>query len=680
MKKILNLTLIFLSLTMVIHAQKRAMTADDLWGMKRIGDVILSPDGKTIAYTITTYSMDLNKGNSDIWLMNSDGTNARALKSSEKNESQPRFSPDGKKIAYSFDKQIWTINTDGSGDKKLTSFYSGASDMEWSKDGKKILFTSSVYPDCVNEECNKSRDEEKEKSKVKASIFTELMYRYWDDWRGEKRSHLFLYDIDKNEYTDLTLSSTSDVPPVDLGSSNDFSFSPDGKEAALTMNTDKQLAISTNNDIFLVDLTALNKNQAPALRKISVSQGNDNQPVYSPDGKYIAFRSMERAGFEADRQRIMLYDRKTGNIRELTAGFDRSAGELTWSPDSRYIYFDAANELFNSIYRADITTGKVETVLNDHYNNAISVSPDGKMLYFKQQRIDLPYEIFSSAIDGKNVKQLTSVNSKILDQLALGQLESIWYEGAEGAKVQAVMVKPPLFDPSKKYPVVFLFHGGPQGHWADEFHFRWNVQMFAAPGYLVIAPNPRGSVGYGQKFTDEISGDWGGKAYVDLMQGYDYVINKFDFADKNNTFAAGASYGGYMISWVAGHTDRFNALVCHDGVFNMESMYGTTEEIWFPEWEMKGTPWTNREMYRKWSPHQYAENFKTPMLVIHGGMDFRVPEEQAFQLFTTLQRLGVESKFLYFPEESHFVTKPQNSRLWWNTIYDWFGKHYRRDK
>ncbi|MGE5439968.1 MAG: S9 family peptidase, partial [Bacteroidota bacterium] len=413
--------------------------------------------------------------------------------------------------------------------------------------------------------------------------------------------------------------------------------------------------------------------------KISLSRGNDNGPAYSPDGRYIAYCSMERAGFEADRQRLMLYDRKTGQTKDMTQGFDRSVGDLTWSPDSKVIYFDAANEIYNSVYKLDLASGKIDMILKEHINNLISVSPDGKTIFFKQQRTNLPTEIFSMSSDGSNVKQLTFSNTELLSKLEMNPVETVWYEGDGNAKVQAIIVKPPFFDPNKKYPMMFLIHGGPQGHWEDDFHYRWNLQMFAAQGYVVVAPNPRGSTGYGQKFTDEISGDWGGKPYVDLMNGYDYVINKFSFIDKKNTFAAGASYGGYMINWIEGHTDRFNALVCHDGVFNLESMYGTTEELWFPEWENLGKPWTNRDLYRKYSPHQYVQNFKTPMLVVHGGHDFRVPEEQAFQLFTSLQRSGIESEFLYFPAETHFVTKPQNARLWWNTVFDWFNKHYKRD-
>lgn len=676
MKKIF--AIVFLIPLLVFAQEKRAINYDDLWGMQRIGTFDISPDGSTIAFSVTNYSMDLNKGNPDIYLINSNGSNLRPLKETEKSESSPKFSPDGETIAYSLGGQVWSCNLDGSGDKQLTNIYSSASGFKFSSDGTKMLFVSSVYPDCVSEECNKTRDEQKENSKVKASIFTVLMYRHWDEWRGDKRSHLFLLDLKSGEFSDLTLMSKFDVPPIALGSANDYNFSPDGKEVAFTMNESDFIATSTNNDIYIIKLEDVKKGLPTTYTKISTSKGNDNQPVYSPDGKFIAFVSMERAGFEADKQNIFLYNRIDGSLNNFTKDFNLSVGEFIWGKDSKNIFFVSSNTVYESIYKIDIETGEVSTLVEEHSNSSIALSPDGNELYFMQQRTNMPYEVFKISLADKNLFQITKLNEKRLARLDTNPIETFWSEGAGGTKVQSIIVKPPFFDPGKKYPMMFLIHGGPQGHWKDDFHYRWNLQMFAAPGYVVVAPNPRGSVGYGQQFTDEISGDWGGKPYEDLMKAYDYAVANFDFIDKKNTFAAGASYGGYMINWLATQTDRFNALVCHDGVFNLESMYGTTEELWFPEWENGGTPWQNRALYKKWSPHQYVENIKTPILVIHGAQDFRVPEEQAFQLFTSLQRLGVESKFLYFPDETHFVTKPQNSRLWWRTVYDWFDKHYER--
>ncbi|MCC6548767.1 MAG: S9 family peptidase [Ignavibacteriaceae bacterium] len=669
----------FLFLTMAMNAQNaRALNFDDLWAMQRIGTADLSPDGSKLVFSLTSYSYDLNKGNSDIFVINTDGTGLKAIKNTEKGESSPKFSPDGKKIAYVMGNQIWLTNADGTGDEQITTHYSGASGVVWSQDGKKMLFVSSVYPDCADQECNKKKDEEAEQSKVKASVFTELMYRHWDDWRGDKRSHLFMFDLASKEMTDLTPFSKSDVPPIALGSAKDYSFSPDGNWVVFTMNTDEVLATSTNNDIFLLDLRTVQKGKKPDHKKISLSKGNDSQPVFSPDGKMIAYTSMERAGFEADRQRLMIYDIESGKTRQLFPKQDISVSEMLWSPDGKYIYFTSAKEINESVYRVSLSGEKADLIIEKHMSANLMISPDGAKLYFKMQKSTLPHELFSADADGKNVMQVSFINTERLKNIQMNEVETFWTKGAGGTPVQSIIVKPPFFDETKKYPMIFLIHGGPQGHWSDDFHYRWNVQMFAADGYVVVAPNPRGSTSYGQKFTDEISGDWGGKVYTDLMNSYDEAIKRFKFIDKNNTFAAGASYGGYMINWIAGHTDRFNALVSHAGVFNLESMFGTTEELWFPEWEFKGTPWQNRKIYEKWSPHRYIHNCKTPVLVVHGAKDFRVTEDQAFQLFTSLQRLGVPSEFLYFPDETHFVAKPQNSRLWWKTVLGWFDRHIKR--
>jgi dipeptidyl aminopeptidase/acylaminoacyl peptidase len=660
----------------IIAQTRRSINVDDLWAMKRISSFDVSPDGKTIVYTITSYSFEANKGNTDIFMIDSDGKNNRPLKNSDKNESEPEFSPDGKTIAFMRRGQIWQCDLDGTNEKQLTDIYSGVSEFGWSPDGKKILFASFVYPDCKTQECNEQKDKAKEESKVKAEIFTSLMYRHWNDWRGDKRSHLFLLDAVSGNYIDLTEGIKEDVPPLALGSSDDYNFSPDGSEIAYSLNPEFTKATSTNIEIYLASLTSP---QTPKL--ISVSNGVDCQPVYSPNGEWLAWTSMKRAGFEADKKDLILFNRKSGEIKNLTEDYDRSVDEIIWSPDSKIIYFTAGNGINNSIYKINVEEEEISIFLEDNYNTNILLSKDGKTLFFLKQRSDLPNEIFSLSTDGKNtLKRLTFTNEEILSQLEMNPVETFWCEGANGDKVQSIIIKPPFFDPNKKYPMMFLIHGGPQGAWEDNFHYRWNLQMFAGAGYVVIAPNPRGSTGYGQKFTDEISKDWGGKVYVDLMNTYDYTINNFKFIDQSNTFAAGASYGGYMINWIAGHTDRFSALFCHNGTFNLESMWGTTEELWFPEWDIGGTPWENRDAYEKWSPHRYIHNAKTPMLIVHSAFDFRLSEEQAFQLFTSLQRLGVESKFLYFPDETHFVSKPQNAKLWWTTVFEWFKSHLKQEK
>lgn len=654
--------------------QKHALSIEDLWSMERIGSYSVSPDGKTIAFDVTKYDMESNGSSKYVYLVDADGSNMRLFKNKEAKLSSPVFTPDGK-LSYLKGGNLFVSSLDVNDEETIIEMYTGVSGVEWSTDGNKALFISSVYPDCMSQECNKEKDEAKEKSKVKAEIFDELMFRHWNEWRGDKRSHLFLYEINSKSITDLTVSSPFDVPPIALGGSDDYSFSPDGNSVVYTQNRDKFLATSTDNNVFRIDLTKLKKGTKPEFEQISPGEGNDNTPKYSPDGKYLAFVSMERAGFEADRQRLMLYDTQSGNIRNLSGDMDYSVGEYIWSKDGNSIYFVAANTIYSSIFKIDVATGKYEVLVEKRDNGSISLSPDGSKIYFLQQRSTQPKEIFEYDIVSKKLTQLTSVNKEILANIEWNEVENFWTEGAGGTKVQSIIVKPPFFEEGKKYPVMFLIHGGPQGHWTDDFHYRWNTQMFAAQGYVVVAPNPRGSTGYGQKFTDEISLDWGGKVYTDLMNSLDHALANYSYADKDNIFAAGASYGGYMINWIEGHTDRFNALVCHAGVFNLESMYGVTEELWFPEWEYGGTPWEKPEIYAKWSPNKFVENFKTPMLVIHGANDFRVPEGQAFELFTSLQKMGVESKLLYFPDEYHFVVKPQNARLWWNTVYKWLEDH-----
>lgn len=664
--------IIFVSLT-VAQPKKHSITIEDLWSMKRMGNVAISFNGKYLAFEVTTYNVEENKGNTDIYICDSLGGNLRRLNTEHTSKSEPVFLPYSNKISYIANDQLWVCDLDGKNLTKVTDFYTGVSGVKWAFDEKRILFVSSVYPDCNTPECNKEKDDKESDSKVKAKIFTELMYRHWNAWRGEKRSHLFLYDLETKTYTDLTQGSQFDVPPIALGSSNDYNFSPDAKFVVFTMNKDKMLATSTNNDIFIINLAERNYLH----HKISVSMGNDNQPVFSPDGKYIAFRSMQRAGFEADKQDLMLYDVKAKKLINASSKIDLSIGEIYWSNDARYIYYTADKEVNQNIYRYDTENNVHETILEGRVNSNILVSPSMNYVYFKQMKSTMPYEIFSINLKDKKVKQLTFINKDITDNIEWNDIETFISKGEDGANVQSILVKPPFFDPNKKYPMVLLIHGGPQGAWMDDFHYRWNTQMFAAKGYVVVAVNPRGSTGYGQKFCDEISGDWGGKPYTDIMNAYHYALNNFKFIDKNNTFAAGASYGGYMINWLEGHETCFNAVVSHAGVYNLESMYGTTEELWFPEWEFNGTPWTNRELYVKWSPHQYAKNFKTPMLVVHGAKDFRVPEGQGMELFTTLQRMGIKSKFLYFPDETHFVSKPQNAFLWWNTVYQWFEENKR---
>ena len=657
--------------TSVFAAAKRPITIEDLWAMKRIGEICLSPDGKWLAYTVTEYSMEQNKGNTDIWLLSTkDGTSIK-LTNSPDYDGNPAWSADSKKLAFvstrDGNRQIYLISISGGEARRLTNLPIGVHDIIWSPDGKYFAFTTSVYPNAKNLDESVAWDAEKKSSQVKAKIITRLFYRYWNRWLNDKRSHIFIMPATADTCWDIT-SGDYDSPPLDLRGVQDYVFSPDAQEVSFVRNTDSLTAISTNNDVFVVPVTGGEP------KRLTPNPATDNQPVYSPDGRYLAYRAMRRAGFEADQYDLILYDRKTGTRRNLTQGFDYDVGEVIWSPKSDKVYFNSKKKGRMVIFELRLKTGEIRELVSEHYNTSLTISPDGRILYFKQQAANMPYEIFKLDITSGKIQQLTFINQKLLSQLMMNPVEDFWFTSFDGRKVHGLLVKPPFFDSSKKYPLIYLIHGGPQGMWSDNFHYRWNCQMFASPGYVVAMVNFRGSKGYGQEFCDLVSKDWGGGPYQDLMVGLDYLLQNYDFIDKQRIAAAGASYGGFMINWIAGHTNPFKCLVSHDGVFDQISMYGATEELWFPEWEFGGTPYEHPNLYEKWSPSRFAKNFKTPTLVIHSENDFRVPVTQGFQMFTALQRMGVPSKLLYFPDEDHFVNKPQNARLWWKTVLGWIDE------
>jgi dipeptidyl aminopeptidase/acylaminoacyl peptidase len=633
----------------------------------------VSPDGRWAAFSAVDVNLEENTRRSHLWVVPVEGGEARQLTFDKSGEERPRWSPDGKSLLFVSAReggsQIWVAEFDPAGvslkpARKVTNISTEADGGLWSPDGANVLFTSEVWPDCADDACNKQRDDARAESKVKASVFTHLFYRHWSTYKFGKRTHIFIIPAQGGTARDLT-PGDHDAPPFSLGGQDMYAFSPDGREVAFTSNLDEVDALSTNNDIFVVPATG------GAPRKISTSPGSDSSPLYSPDGKWIAWRMQKRAGYESDQFRLVIYDRQTGQIKNLTESFDAWAGSFVWAPNSTSLYFSAEDKGESPIYSVSIAGNDVREIARGFYDD-LAVLRDGKALLFTRMSVQAPTEIYKLKLAGNEPPTpLTHMNDAVLAQISMQPLEPFWFTGAERTKVEGFMVKPPGFDAGRKYPVKFLIHGGPQGAWGDSWSYRWNPELFAANGYVVIMVNPRGSTGYGQKFIDEINGDWGGRAYQDLMLGLDYAERTYPFVDKNRECALGASYGGYMANWIEGNTTRFKCIVSHDGIFNTESAYGTTEELWFPEWEFKGTPWANRELYRKWSPHLKAANFKTPMLVVHGQLDYRLDVSEGFQLFTTLQRLGVPSEMLYFPDEGHWVGKPQNSRLWWKTVNEW---------
>ena len=700
---------------------KHPFTFEDMMKLKRVGGPVPSPDGKWVLFSAVDVDLAANKKTSHIWIVPLAGGQEREL-IADQDGDRPRWAPDGKRFAFISNKeggsQIWVADFDGAGGTvesvaKLTSSATEASGELWSPDGKYILFTSDVYPDCdvapeTELACNATRVKEANDSKVKALIFDRLLYRHWNAYKAGKRNHLFVipvyalfgYPGGSGPMTigaaprDLT-PGDYDAPVFSLGGQDNYAFSPDGQEICYTSNHDKVGATSTNNDLWIVPVN-IGATGAPPVPAKNITAGNpasDSTPLYSPDGKYIAYRAQQRPGYESDRFRLMLYDRKTGEKKNLTEDFDHWVGSFVWSPNSKTIYFNAEHERHSLIYAVGGLSGNSASparALVGGFNDDVAVTPDGKKLVFIRNSIAAPNEIYAADASAEGCPSrtgdvdrgkescslakdwaVTHVNEQLLSQISMSQADPFWFAGANGDEVEGSLVKPPNFDASRKYPVKFLIHGGPEGAWGDDWSYRWNPELFAANGYVVIMINFHGSTGYGQKFIDAINGDWGGAPFEDLMKGLDYAEKTYPFIDKDRECALGASYGGYMANWLLGHTDRFKCIVSHDGMFNPVSAWGTTEELWFNTWEFKGTPYTNPEMYEKWSPRNSAKNFKTPTLVVHGQLDYRLDVSEGFQLFTTLQTMGVPSRMLYFPDEGHWVLKPQNSQLWYKTVNDW---------
>ncbi|MGP8174613.1 MAG: prolyl oligopeptidase family serine peptidase [Terracidiphilus sp.] len=717
---------------------RRPMTFEDMMKMKRLGETAVSPDGKWLAYSVTTVNLDQNSKTTELWVQAIAGGEPQKLSVAQPGDSGVQFAADGKRILFLSGReggqQVWLADFDAStgatgNPKKLTAISTEAGDAIWSPDGHSVVFTSGVYPDCppittadfaTGDKCNADRDTALASSKVKAQIFTHLLYRHWDHYTGDKRSHLFYVSVENGGMRDLTPNDPHDVPPFSLdGGGCGCAFSPDGKELAFTENIDPEPAISVSAKIFTLDLT----NPAAKPAAISTSAGGNFNPAYSPDGKFLAWRSQARAGYESDTFRLVLYDRAAKTITDVLknanlpirdpanldrwapANFDCWVDEFVWDESSKQIYFVSGDKGETPIYSVAVPAGQLDRYgkIHGEWSGIHGVWVNRRFRFLGDLvRIDMPTEVVlgdpleindtaRTAVvtfgDSPSVKEttqptyepikVTHLNDALLAQLNLAPLESFWFTAADGTKLHGFLIRPPGFDPAKKYPVKFLIHGGPQGAWGDAWSYRWNAELFAANGYVVVMINPRGSTGYGQAFVDGVNGDWGGKPFTDLMQGLDYAEQHYPFIDKNRECALGASYGGYMANWILGHTNRFKCIVSHDGMFNAESAYGSTEELWFNEWEFKGKPWDyygkpdSENPFRKWSPAMSAKNFKTPTLVIHSQLDYRLDVAEGFQLFTTLQRLKVPSKMLYFPDEGHWVLKPQNSQLWYKTVNDW---------
>ncbi len=651
------------------------MSAEVLWSFGRLGSPKVSPDGKTVIYTITYYNIQENKPYRDIYSIPVSGGNAQNLTNSPVNEFNAVWRPDGKRIGYlspaSGSIQLWEMNSDGTDNRQVTDIKGGINGFDYAPDVSKIFYFKNIkldqninelYPDLP---------------KANARLETDIMYRHWDQWHDYTYSHIFVAD-----YSDGKVGKGKDIMPGEkyhspmkpFGGNEQVAWSPDGKLLAYTKKpkTGKEYSLSTNSDLFIYHTeTGETTNLTEGM------MGYDKNPLFSPDGRFLAWESMEREGYEADKNRLYVTNLETGEKNDYTAGFDQNVEGLSWDSNSRIIYFISDIHATDEIYRLDLDDKSIER-LTDGIHNYQTVEPAGDKLVAQKVSMSQPAELYVVDPETGEDQPLTSVNKGILDQLTMGKVEERWMETTDGKQMQTWVIYPPDFDPEKKYPALLYCQGGPQGTVSQFWSYRWNFQMMAAKGYIVVAPNRRGLPGFGQEWNEQISKDYGGQNIRDLLTAIDEVA-KEPFVDENRLGAVGASYGGFSVFFLAGnHNNRFSAFIAHDGMFNFEHMYTTTEEMWFVDWEMGGPYWDkdNAVAQRSYSfsPHNYVQNWNTPILVIHGEQDFRVPPDQGMAAFNAAVLRDIPAQFLYFPEENHWVLQAQNGILWQRVFFNWLDK------
>lgn len=671
--KLLNklfLMLLVVTIPALTRGETHPFTFDDMMKIVRVGDFDVSPDGRWVVYAGATADVAANKIHSAIYIVAADG---RREPRKLADGSSPVFSPEGHQIAFltaGDAPQLALISPGGGEAHPITKLAEGAGNPRWSPTGSFLVFQSDAFPQCADEACNARLQEAMDKNPVKGRVIGRLLFRHWNAWKDGKRTHIFRVNADGSGLQDLT---PGDFDSPSFGNDGGFDISPDGRWLAYESNHDKVEATSTNGDIWLVSTAG---GQAKNLTFFNPAY--DGTPKFSPDGKWIAYRSQRRAGFESDKFELRLYSLRGETSRSLTENFPDWIDDFSWAPGGHDIYFTSNVEGYEPIYRVALRNDRIERIVAGIGATAAPVFPrHGGEVFFAASAIVRPNSIFRTDDRGRHVEEVTRVNDPLFAGVAMPKVESRWFTSTDGHRIQAWLLTPPGFDPAKKYPAIFMIHGGPQGAWGNDWSYRWNLAVWACRGYVLYAPNPRGSTGYGQKFVDEISGDWGGQVYQDLMKGAD-DLESLPSVDTSRVGAAGASFGGFMIDWIEGHTDRFKALFCHDGVFDQPAMFGSTEELWFPVWEMKGYPWTS-DLYQKWNPAAFAGNFKTPMLICHSEKDFRIPYAQGLELFTDLQIRGVASRLIVFPNECHFVLQPADSRLWHEEVFNWFHDYLGGD-
>jgi dipeptidyl aminopeptidase/acylaminoacyl peptidase len=670
----IRLTLLTLLLGPAVHAA--GLTADDMIAMQRVAEPAVSPDGKWVAYSVSDVDLAKNGRTTDVWLSSVDGSATRRMTTSPAADVSPAWSPDGQTLYFlstrSGSAQVWRIGVGGGEAEQVTKLPVDVSGFKPFPDGKRLVLAMDVWPTAKTLAESAKRDEAAAKDPVDAKAYDALLMRHWDSWEDGRYSHLFVFDLGgkPDDARDLTPGQTTDSPTHPFGGMEEISISPDGLTVAFLARVGgREMAWTTNTDVFLVDSAG---RTAPR-NLTAANRAYDLTPVFSPDGKTLAVTAMSRPGFEADRTKITLYDVASKKARVLTEGWDRGAASITFSRDGKTI-FTSADDLGNhTLFSVDVASGKVTALVSKGTNQGPVVA--GDRILFSRDTLKSPAELYTVKPDGSDLKQVTRFNDARNAKITWGDYEQFSFKGAKGDTVYGYAMKPAGYKTgAKKFPVAVLIHGGPQGSFGDHFHHRWNPQAFAGRGFGVLFIDFHGSTGYGQAFTDAIRNDWGGAPYEDIMTGVDFALKKYPWLDGTRMAAAGASYGGYMINWIAGKTDRFRALVAHDGNLDEKFAYFQTEELWFPEWEHGGTPWDNPEGYTKHNPVDFVKNWKTPMLVIHGGLDFRIPDTAGMATFTVLQRRGIPSRFLHFPTENHWVLKPLHSKRWHDEVLGWMEK------
>ena len=654
------------------------MTPEVLWSFGRLGEAQVSPDGETVIYTVTYYNLEENKGYRDIYSVPVSGGEAKNLTNSGVNESNIVWRPDGKRIGYlssvSGSMQMWEMNKDGKKPEQISNIEGGISGFNYSPDQSKIFYLKSVKLD------KSVTDLFPDLPKANARLENDIMYRHWDSWHDYTYNHIFVADYKKGkigEGADIMEGERFDSPMKPFGGNEQIAWSPDGKTLAYTSKkkVGKEYAISTNSDIYLYNIE-----NGQTINFTSGMMGYDQNPVFSPDGTKLAWESMERDGYEADKIRLFVADLATGEKKNYSENFDQNANGLNWSADGKSIYFVSNIKATEEIFRLDLADGSFAR-LTDGVHDFSNILVTGEKLLAQKVSMSQPAELYVvDPITGQN-EALTSINKGILDQLTFGNVEERWLETTDGKQMQTWVIYPPHFDPSKKYPTLLYNQGGPQGTVSQFWSYRWNFQMMAANGYIIVAPNRRGLPGFGQEWNEQISKDYGGQNIKDLLTAIDEV-SKEPYVDKDKLGAVGASYGGFSVLYLAGnHEKRFKAFIAHDGIFNFEHMYTTTEEMWFVDWDYGGAYWdkTNATAQRSYSfsPHNFVQNWDTPILIVQGEKDYRVPSEQGMAAFNAAVLRGVPAQMLYLPEENHWVLQPQNGILWQRVFFNWLDKYLK---